>query len=276
MLYGCGPENQNQDVLPLHFTLNLYSTFREHLFRTVNTLNDLVKDKSKIHNAEPLRFKTLDDYINYFRKTPERFEDDIEIKFAQNVNKLLRLFVLRPVSTHMPFRYRGFDYADSSAPKMGLGMYLDQLEQLIKTLNMKNLELYSKCIRYFLQPNFYDNLLLNTNDRRMGRHNNRASRETVEALLRMGVNREIASLAVSHVEEPDPELALEWIQNHRDDIDLLERAHMSRAQAGRRLAPQPQAGAIQEVDPSPSVLSEKMSPLLKTLMKDVLLPNMYS
>lgn len=76
----------------------------------------------------------------------------------------------------MPFRYRGTDYADTSAAKMGLGMYVDQFEQLVKTLTMNNLELYSKCIRYFLQPNFFDNLLLNTNDRRMGRHNNRASR----------------------------------------------------------------------------------------------------
>ena len=176
VLYGCGPDNQNQDVLPLHFTLNLYSSFRDSLFRTVNTLNGLVRDKSKIHDVEPLRFKTLDNYLGYFRKTPEKFEEDIEIKFAQNVNKLLRLFILRPVATHMPFRYRGTDYADTSAAKMGLGMYVDQFEQLVKTLTMNNLELYSKCIRYFLQPNFFDNLLLNTNDRRMGRHNNRASR----------------------------------------------------------------------------------------------------
>ena len=127
VLYGCGPDNQNQDVLPLHFTLNLYSAFRESLFRTVNSLNGLVRDKSKIHNTDPLRFKTLEDYLSYFRKSPERFEEDIEIKFAQNVNKLLRLFILRPVSTHMPFRYRGTDYTDASAPKMGLGMYVDQL-----------------------------------------------------------------------------------------------------------------------------------------------------
>jgi hypothetical protein len=89
------------------------------------------------------------------------------------------LFILRTVATQWPFRYNGVDYADSSANKMGLGMYLDQFDQLVKNLTMSNLELYSKCIRFFLQPNFYDNLLLN---------NDRAAREAVEQLLRMGVH----------------------------------------------------------------------------------------
>lgn len=44
---------------------------------------------------------------------------------------------------------------------MALGMYVDQFDQLVKTANIDNLELYSKCIRYYLQPNFFDNLLFN-------------------------------------------------------------------------------------------------------------------
>jgi hypothetical protein len=81
-------------------------------------------------------------------------------------------------------------------------MYLDQFDQIVKNLTMSNLELYSKCVRFFLQPNFYDNLLLNHNDRRLGRHNNRAAREAIEHLLRMGVHLEVARMAISQVDEP--------------------------------------------------------------------------
>lgn len=92
----------------------------------------------------------------------------------------------------------------------------------------------------------------------------------------MGINLEIARMAVSQIEEPEPELALEWINSHRDEIEILERAHVNRGiqQSNRRLSKQPEAGAIQEIETT--ALSDKMGPLLKNLIKDVLMPNMYS
>lgn len=70
---------------------------------------------------------------------------------------------------------------------MALGMYVDQLKELTKTVNIKNLELYEKYIRYLLQPTFHDNLLLNHQNQRFGRHSNREVRECVDALASMGI-----------------------------------------------------------------------------------------
>jgi hypothetical protein len=45
---------------------------------------------------------------------------------------------------------------------------------------------------------------------------------------------------------------LEWINNHRDDIETMERAHLNRSvhQSSRnRLSQQPTVGAIQEIEP---------------------------
>lgn len=86
---------------------------------------------------------------------------------------------------------------------MALGMYLDELDQLIKTVSLENIELYSRCIRHFLQPNFYEGLL-QAIERRPGqaggfRHNNRAVRQAMEQLLQMGIEFEVARLALSSV-----------------------------------------------------------------------------
>lgn len=62
---------------------------------------------------------------------------------------------------------------------MALGMYVDQFDQLVKTANLGNLELYSKCIRYFLQQYFYENLLFSFERRQSQRHNTRATRQAV-------------------------------------------------------------------------------------------------
>lgn len=145
--------------------------------------------------------KTLNNYIEYFKKNPGgKFLEDIENRFAQSVNKLLRLFILRPVSINMPFKYNKKEYGDSSSSKMALGMYVDQLRELTKTVNINNLELYSKYIRYLLQPTFHDNLLLNNQNQRFGRHSNRSIRECVEALASMGVSPELTRYVVSQVE----------------------------------------------------------------------------
>lgn len=109
--YGAGPDVQHQELMSLHMVLNLYATFKEALFKTVNTLNSLIVDKKKIHNSNYFRLKTLDDYIDYFnRNGGESFDIDIEDKFAQSVNKLLRLFILQPVAINLNFKYRGVDY----------------------------------------------------------------------------------------------------------------------------------------------------------------------
>lgn len=68
-------------------------------------------DKKKIHNSNYFRLKTLDDYIDYFNKNGgQSFDVDIQDKFAQSVNKLLRLFILQPVGINQVFKYRGSDY----------------------------------------------------------------------------------------------------------------------------------------------------------------------
>lgn len=213
--HGASPDVQNQELMSLHMVLNLYVTFKQALFKTVNTLNGLVIDKKKIHSSNYFRLKTLDDYIAYFNANGGSFAADIEDKFAYSVNKLLRLFILRPVAVNKPFKYKDNDYTEALSFKMALGMYIDQFDQLVKTANIENLELYSKCIRYFLQPNFYDNLLL-TFQKRQGRHGSRAARQTVETLLRMGIQFDVANLALSNVQDADPESAMEWIHENRD------------------------------------------------------------
>lgn len=168
--------------------VNLYVAFKDPLFKTVNTLNSLIKDKTKIHDGNCLRLKTLDDYIEYFSSGEKNFEDDIQVKFAQSINKLLRLYLLRPVATNLPMKFRGVEHNEVTSGKLALGMYVDQFEQLVKTLNLDNLELYSKCLRYFLQPSFDDNLLLAFDRRHGNRHSSRQVRLSIEALQRMGVS----------------------------------------------------------------------------------------
>lgn len=140
----------------------------------------------------------------------------------------MRIFVLKPVAINLPFKYRGNDYPEASASKMALGMYLDQFDQLVKTVSLDNIDLYSQSIRYFITPNFYESLLLNLDKRQGPRHNTRVSRQALESLLRMGIQMEVAHLALSNVDDHDPEAALEWINENRDEIDNLERAQYSR------------------------------------------------
>lgn len=74
----------------------------------------------------------------------------------------------------------------------------------------------------------------------------------METLTRRGFAMDIARIALSRIEDPDPDLAMEWIGENTEEIQNLERnaaerqtQHINR----RRLRSDPvDAGAIQEVE----------------------------
>jgi predicted amidohydrolase len=47
-------------------------------------------------------------------------------------------------------------------------------------------------------------------------HNTRAIRQAMQNLMQLGVGPELARLALSNIEDPDPETALEWIRDNQD------------------------------------------------------------